>query len=127
MESKVRGPLPKDMNLSKHFSELENKDGSYNKWMMSAISKNDLAGIRAWQATIRLLGSVIHYPSGTSLLNSILTVAEKGFKCENMTIRCETFAAWKVLIDNFALNDEILLQPKRIKLISRPLVVSTKE
>ncbi len=82
--------------------------------------------LTAWTITLRLLGDRIRQSNGTQLLNELLAVAERGFKVEAMPIRAETYRAWQALVDNFAQDDTVFAQPKRIKLLTRPLAVSTK-
>ena len=79
---------------------------------------------QAWQTTIRMLGVTIHNSSGTQLLNSLLSIAEKAFKTDNVEVRKETFKCWETLMDNFSLVDSTLNHQKRMKLLTRPLVVS---
>ncbi len=100
------------------------QDGEYNRWMMSELSKGNPDSLRAWQVVIRLLDKIVRHSSGTPILNSLLAIAEKGFKSEELEVRRETFKAWEVLIDNFAKSESVLTNPKRIRLITRPLVVS---
>ena len=45
---------------------------------------------------------------------------------QSRSVREETFKAWEVLIDNFALSDTVLLSQKRLRLLTRPLVVRTE-
>ncbi len=102
------------------------QDGEYNKWMMEELNKGNPDSLRVWQMVIRLLDKMVRQSSGTPTLNALLAVAEKGFKSEEMDIRMETFKAWEALIDNFSKSEAILNNPKRIKLITRPLVVTLK-
>ena len=51
-------------------------------------------------------------------------VVEKGFKHADNEIRKASYKAWIVLMDNFAEDPSILCSSKRIRLITRPLVVS---
>ena len=80
----------------------------------------------ATQTTIAMLGKAIHMSSGTVCLNGLLGIAEKGFKSPDRGVREETFKSWEVLIDNFALSDSVLLSQKRLRLLTRPLVVRTQ-
>ncbi|XP_060066107.1 telomere-associated protein RIF1-like [Ylistrum balloti] len=52
-----------------------------------------------------------------SFINHVLPIAELGFKSSNPEVKCVTFQAWQQLIDNFATNNAILTDPKRIKLV----------
>ena len=113
---------PADFKASELFAKL-GKDGDYNMWMMSELDKNNLDALKAWQTTIRLLGKAIHVNNGTACLNGLLSIAERGFKSSEKNIREETFKSWEVLIDNFSINENIINSNKRIKLLTRPLVV----
>ena len=101
------------------------KGGKFNSWMLADVSRAEgsVAGLRAWQTTIAALGKAMHLSSGTMCLNGLLAVAEKGFKSPDRSVREETFRAWEVLIDNFALSESVLLSQKRLRLLTRPLVV----
>ena len=92
--------------------------------MMGEMAKGNPDSMLAWQVIIRLLDKVVRHSSGTPVLNALLTIAEKGFKSEEVEVRRETFRAWVVLIDNSAKAESVLTNQKRIKLITRPLVVS---
>ena len=111
--------------MSELYEEL-GKGGELNSWMLSDVAGEGVAGLRVWQTTITLLGKAIHAPSGTVCLNGLLGIAEKGFKSPDRGVRGETFKSWEVLIDNFALSDSVLLSQKRLRLLTRPLVVRTK-
>ena len=74
------------------------------------------------------LGTLHTYPVFRNLVYynilNILQVVEKAFKHPQTEIRKATFQAWMTLMDNFAEDPTILCTPKRIKLITSPLVVS---
>uniref|UniRef100_A0A8C7D695 Replication timing regulatory factor 1 n=1 Tax=Oncorhynchus kisutch TaxID=8019 RepID=A0A8C7D695_ONCKI len=68
----------------------------------------------------------IYYLFATYLLrgpfiNSLLGLEELGFRSSSPNIKKIAFIAWKSLIDNFALNPEILCSAKRLKLLLQPL------
>ena len=50
-------------------------------------------------------------------------VVEKGFKHNDTLVRKSAYSAWIALMDNFASDKAVLMSKKRIKLITRPLVV----
>ena len=58
------------------------------------------------------------------VLNSLLQIVEHAFKNQSQDLRRQGYASWRVLMDNFALDPQVLSSSKRIKLITRPLVVS---
>ena len=60
------------------------------------------------------------------VLNSLLQIVEHAFKNQSQDLRRQGYASWRVLMDNFALDPQVLSSSKRIKLITRPLVVSQK-
>ena len=94
--------------------------------MLSGIGRGNVDSLRAWQTVIRVLGSAIHVSGGTSTLNSLLSIAEKGFKSDADLMRRETFYSWEILINNFAMSETVLNHPKRVRLVTRPLVVSSE-
>ena len=114
---------PKDLDVTLLFGKIGAK-GEYNEWMLRETLANNVDGLKAWQTTIRMLGTAIHASSGTQLLNSLLSIAEKAFKTDNVEVRKETFRCWEVLMDNFSLNEATLNHQKRMRLLTRPLVVS---
>uniref|UniRef100_A0A8C7LML7 Replication timing regulatory factor 1 n=1 Tax=Oncorhynchus mykiss TaxID=8022 RepID=A0A8C7LML7_ONCMY len=58
---------------------------------------------------------------GGPFINSLLGLEELGFRSSSPNIKKTAFIAWKSLIDNFALNPEILCSAKRLKLLLQPL------
>lgn len=116
--------LPKDFNIHDFLPEFE-AQGKFFKWMLNEIDEEqNVEALLSWQTVIRALGKFIHSSNGTGVLNSLLSIAEKGFKSQEVEIRKETFYSWETLINNFAMSELILNQPKRVKLITRPLIVS---
>ncbi|KAG8510424.1 LOW QUALITY PROTEIN: Telomere-associated protein RIF1, partial [Galemys pyrenaicus] len=69
--------------------------------------------------TEQLMTTTLHR-SG-SFINSLLQLEELGFRSGAPMIKKIAFIAWKSLIDNFALNPEILCSAKRLKLLMQPL------
>ena len=53
-----------------------------------------------------------------------MQIVEHAFKSSSQELRKSGYLCWRVLIDNFALDPQVLSSSKRIKLITRPLVVS---
>ncbi|XP_062972624.1 telomere-associated protein RIF1 isoform X2 [Elgaria multicarinata webbii] len=82
-------------------------------------SKNETYVLKLWPLFIKLLGKALHR-SG-SFINSLLQLEELGFRSGSPVIKKIAFIAWKSLIDNFALNPEILCSAKRLKLLMQPL------
>ena len=58
------------------------------------------------------------------MLNSVLQIVELAFKHSNQELRKAGYLSWRILMDNFALDPQVLASSKRVKLITRPLVVS---
>ncbi|XP_044769224.1 LOW QUALITY PROTEIN: telomere-associated protein RIF1 [Neomonachus schauinslandi] len=83
------------------------------------MSKNETYVLKLWPLFVRLLGKTLHR-SG-SFINSLLQLEELGFRSGAPMIKKIAFIAWKSLIDNFALNPEILCSAKRLKLLMQPL------
>ena len=76
-----------------------------------------------WNICVKLLGRHLH--SGAGLINGLMTVVEKAFKQKDVAALVEAaFRSWMVLMDNFALAQQILNTPKRVKLLMRPLTVN---
>ncbi|XP_075036956.1 telomere-associated protein RIF1 isoform X2 [Mixophyes fleayi] len=82
-------------------------------------SKNETYVLKLWPLFVKLLGKALHR-SG-SFINSLLQLEELGFRSASPAIKKIAFIAWKSLIDNFALNSDILCSTKRLKLLMQPL------
>ncbi|KAJ8407122.1 hypothetical protein AAFF_G00287980 [Aldrovandia affinis] len=82
-------------------------------------SKNESHVLKLWPLFVRLLGKLLH--RGGPFINSLLHLEELGFRSSSPIIKKIAFIAWKSLIDNFALNPEILCNAKRLKLLMQPL------
>lgn len=89
------------------------------KKMRELVSKDSTDILRGWRLIVQILGTVLH--KGTSLINDLLEVVEKGFKSTTPAVRVEAFRCWKALIDNFALDLDVLTHHKRLKLLLAPL------
>nr|XP_040150233.1 telomere-associated protein RIF1 isoform X3 [Ictidomys tridecemlineatus] len=83
------------------------------------MSKNETYVLKLWPLFVKLLGKTLHR-SG-SFINSLLHLEELGFRSGTPMIKKIAFIAWKSLIDNFALNPDILCSAKRLKLLMQPL------
>nr|XP_024652039.1 telomere-associated protein RIF1 isoform X2 [Macaca nemestrina] len=83
------------------------------------MSKNETYVLKLWPLFVKLLGRTLHR-SG-SFINSLLQLEELGFRSGAPMIKKIAFIAWKSLIDNFALNPDILCSAKRLKLLMQPL------
>ncbi|XP_028292149.1 telomere-associated protein RIF1 isoform X2 [Gouania willdenowi] len=84
------------------------------------VSKNESNVLKLWPLLVKLLGKLLH--RGGPFINSLLHLEELGFRSSSPSIKKIAFLAWKSLIDNFALNPDILCSPKRMKLLLQPLV-----
>ncbi|XP_026127453.1 telomere-associated protein RIF1-like isoform X2 [Carassius auratus] len=82
-------------------------------------SKNEMNMLKLWPLFVRLLGKLLH--KGGAFINSLLYLEELGFRNSSPNIKKIAFIAWKSLIDNFALNQDILCSSKRLKLLMQPL------
>uniref|UniRef100_A0A8K9UXY3 Replication timing regulatory factor 1 n=1 Tax=Oncorhynchus mykiss TaxID=8022 RepID=A0A8K9UXY3_ONCMY len=82
-------------------------------------TKNETNVLKLWPLFVRLLGKLLH--RGGPFINSLLGLEELGFRSSSPNIKKTAFIAWKSLIDNFALNPEILCSAKRLKLLLQPL------
>ncbi|XP_061580096.1 telomere-associated protein RIF1 [Cololabis saira] len=83
------------------------------------MSKNETNVLKLWPLFVKLLGKLLH--RGGPFINSLLHLEELGFRSSSPTIKKIAFIAWKSLIDNFALNPDILSSAKRMKLLMQPL------
>uniref|UniRef100_A0A8C4DQH0 Replication timing regulatory factor 1 n=1 Tax=Dicentrarchus labrax TaxID=13489 RepID=A0A8C4DQH0_DICLA len=83
------------------------------------MSKNETNVLKLWPLFVKLLGKLLH--RGGPFINSLLHLEELGFRSSSPTIKKIAFIAWKSLIDNFALNPDILCSSKRMKLLMQPL------
>ncbi|XP_075685390.1 telomere-associated protein RIF1 isoform X2 [Rhinoderma darwinii] len=81
--------------------------------------KNETYVLKLWPLFVKLLGKTLHR-SGT-FINSLLQLEEQGFRSGTPAVKKIAFIAWKSLIDNFALNPDILCSSKRLKLLMQPL------
>ncbi|KAM3607607.1 uncharacterized protein V6R79_010545 [Siganus canaliculatus] len=84
------------------------------------MSKNETNVLKLWPLFVKLLGKLLH--RGGPFINSLLHLEELGFRSSSPTIKKIAFIAWKSLIDNFALNPDILCSSKRVKLLMQPLM-----
>ncbi|KAF7709532.1 hypothetical protein HF521_016382 [Silurus meridionalis] len=82
-------------------------------------SKNESNVLKLWPLFVKLLGKLLH--KGGAFINSLLYLEELGFRSSSPSIKKIAFLAWKSLIDNFALNPDILCSSKRLKLLMQPL------
>ncbi|XP_067372207.1 telomere-associated protein RIF1 isoform X2 [Channa argus] len=83
------------------------------------MSKNETNVLKLWPLFVKLLGKLLH--RGGPFINSLLHLEELGFRSSSPSIKKIAFIAWKSLIDNFALNPDILCSAKRMKLLMQPL------
>ncbi|XP_077473683.1 telomere-associated protein RIF1 [Stigmatopora argus] len=83
-------------------------------------SKNETNILKLWPLFVKLLGKLLH--RGGPFINSLLHLEELGFRSSSPNIKKIAFIAWKSLIDNFALNPDILCSSKRVRLLMQPLM-----
>ncbi|XP_037095120.1 telomere-associated protein RIF1 isoform X1 [Syngnathus acus] len=84
------------------------------------MTKNEMNVLKLWPLFVKLLGKLLH--RGGPFINSLLHLEELGFRSSSPTVKKIAFIAWKSLIDNFALNPDILCSAKRMKLLMQPLM-----
>ncbi|KAK8725168.1 hypothetical protein OTU49_010733 [Cherax quadricarinatus] len=93
---------------------------AHNCKRMNRLVTEDCTDIlKEWKMIVQFLGKELH--PGTSLINGLLEVVEKGFKSSKPEIRVDAFNCWRALIDNFSLDDSVLTHSKRLKLLLAPL------
>ncbi|XP_064648530.1 telomere-associated protein RIF1-like [Lineus longissimus] len=106
--------------LMKHQDELvrilipDLKEGILGDMKKLFAAKQEVFVMRVWSCFVQVLGKSIHHGS---FINSILGLAEQGFKSQSIEGKCAAFEAWISLIDNFATNPDILCDNKRVKLM----------
>nr|XP_045624808.1 telomere-associated protein RIF1-like isoform X2 [Procambarus clarkii] len=89
------------------------------KQMNRLVGEECIDILKEWKLIVKFLGKELH--PGTSLINGLLEVVEKGFKSSKPEIRVDAFKCWQALIDNFSLDDSVLTHLKRLKLLLAPL------
>lgn len=94
----------------------------YAKVLFNLVSENCVDALIIWQVCIRMLDRQLH--SGTTLINPLLSVIEKGFKSSESLIRVESFNCWHCLINNFALEESVLTSIKRLRLLVAPFTAN---
>ncbi|XP_012258410.2 telomere-associated protein RIF1 isoform X1 [Athalia rosae] len=72
-----------------------------------------------WGISVQLLGTELH--RGAGLINNLLSVEEKAFKSVDTVVRRQAFVSWKLIVDNFALDENELATTRRVKLLCIPL------
>ncbi|KAK6165949.1 hypothetical protein SNE40_022753 [Patella caerulea] len=82
---------------------------------------NELFVLRAWSFLVKYFGEELHHGG---FINILLPIAETGFKRVEPEYKMATFRAWKILIDNFATNPNIITDPKRVKLVMQVFKVN---
>ncbi|XP_071537913.1 uncharacterized protein [Panulirus ornatus] len=89
------------------------------KQMNHLVGEECIDILKEWRIIVKMLGKELH--PGTSLINGLLEVVEKGFKSYKPEIRVDAFKCWEALIDNFSLDNSVLSHSKRLKLLLAPL------
>ncbi|XP_018008797.1 telomere-associated protein RIF1 [Hyalella azteca] len=97
---------------------------SYSKVLCTLMDDGQCAleSLIIWQVCVKLLGRQLH--SGTTLINSLLSVIERGFKSPESLVRIEAFQSWSCLIDNFRLEKSVLCSNKRLRLLMAPFLAN---
>ncbi|XP_058802826.1 uncharacterized protein LOC131670866 [Phymastichus coffea] len=90
----------------------------YCKRMLLLVNSSEPDWAALWENSITFIGTDLHRGSG--LVNSLLKVEEIAFKSADPN-RKQAFLSWKLLIDNFALDQHELATTRRIKLLCTPL------
>merc|ERR1711981_1407057 len=92
-------------------------------WLTNEVKNGNKSGLKIWNKIVITLGRILHQTGdGTAMLNGLLQVVEKAFKHEDSNMRIHAYYSWMVLMDNFALNPQMIVGPKRINLLIKPLV-----
>ncbi|KAG8034172.1 hypothetical protein G9C98_001256 [Cotesia typhae] len=96
-----------------------NLQNVYHIRMLSLVKAGQPDWCRQWCLSVQALGTDLH--RGADLINNLLSVEERAFKSPDMSIRIQAFQAWKLLIENFAIDPTQFAIPRRIKLLCIPL------
>lgn len=112
--AKIYKPSGNDLEVFKIQCEHELK-----KEMEKMIIHHNEHWAKIWQFIVKLLGCETHGSKG--LLNSLLSVLEKAMKSKDNHTLVLAFNCWSTLIDNFALNLDILAAQRRVDLLTIPL------
>ena len=120
-------PNFKDLNLISIVPDVKAVlviNGDFMVWLTNEVKNGNKSGLKIWNKIVITLGRILHQTGdGTAMLNGLLQVVEKAFKHEDSNMRIHAYHSWMVLMDNFALNPQMIVGPKRINLLIKPLVV----
>ncbi|XP_063964889.1 telomere-associated protein RIF1-like isoform X1 [Lytechinus pictus] len=86
-------------------------------------ARNELSMLKVWTYYVTILGKTLH--KGGSLINSLLTVIELGFKSPQPEVKKTAYRSWRALIDNFSLDLDVLSNAKRLKLLMQPFLATS--
>ncbi|XP_059163482.1 telomere-associated protein RIF1-like [Physella acuta] len=109
---KFTATLSQSQPVAQHLAKLIS--GGLALSLKQTYTNNELFVIKSWMLIVKVLGKELH--RGGSTINALLGIIELAFKGVP-EIRSQAFVAWRYLIDNFALDKNVISDPKRIKLL----------
>ncbi|XP_054709140.1 telomere-associated protein RIF1-like [Uloborus diversus] len=80
--------------------------------------KQELYVLKIWSTVVTILGKNLH--SNLSAMTPFFQVIEKGFKSSSDNVCIAAFVAWKSLISNFALSEDVLNDSKKLRFVLKP-------
>ncbi|CAL1270895.1 unnamed protein product [Larinioides sclopetarius] len=80
--------------------------------------KQELYVLKVWKAVVNSLGKALHRNLPT--ITPFFQLIEKGFKSQDDEVCKTAFISWKSLISNFALDDAVLNDSKKLRFVLKP-------
>lgn len=89
-----------------------------SKDMMNLLYNKQYDVFRVWRTVVSLFDTQLH--ASRTLINTLLEVMDKAFKCTLSEVKVEAFLCWRTLIDNFALSRDAISNPRKLHLLISP-------
>ncbi|XP_050726036.1 telomere-associated protein RIF1-like isoform X35 [Eriocheir sinensis] len=89
-----------------------------SKDMMNLLYNKQYDVFRVWRTVVTLFDTQLH--ASRTLINNLLEVMDKAFKCTLSEVKVEAFLCWRTLIDNFALSRDAISNPRKLHLLISP-------
>ncbi|KAF8793815.1 Telomere-associated protein RIF1 like protein [Argiope bruennichi] len=86
--------------------------------------KQELYVLKIWKAVVNGLGKLLHRNLPT--ITPFFQIIEKGFKSQDDEVCKSAFISWKTLISNFAMDDSVLNDSKKLRFVLKPFRNLTK-
>ncbi|GIX69053.1 telomere-associated protein RIF1 [Caerostris extrusa] len=94
------------------------------KLMVLFKEKHELYVLKVWVNVLNALGKTLH--KNLSIVTPFFQVIEKGFKSMNDEVCKTSFINWKCLISNFAMDDTVINDSKKLRFVLKPFRNLTK-